>query len=82
MKNIKTQVITDVKRDGISIELLDDNFDVKAEIFRYDLTHEVIAVIYDSNLDNITLDKFYEIARRELQNFEDGTPLPLKFKIE
>ena len=70
------QVASDVVRDGLGVELIDETNDTVAEIFRNDSTHELVFSAYVADIPFVEIEKLVSMARRELQEFEDGSPLP------
>jgi hypothetical protein len=78
----KTQYASDVIRDGLGIELLDDVGNVVAEVFRCDADHTVTTRVYAGNIPATVIEELVELARTGLGPFEDGTPLPDDFAVE
>ena len=74
MSTIRTQIASDVVRDGLGIELLDGSGNPVAEIFRSDREKTLILSTFgnDISLDEIT--ELIAMARNRLDPFEDGTP--------
>lgn len=70
------QVVSDVQRDGLGLELLDDSGQVVAEVFRCDASTSLEVSLFDSCLPFVEVERLLRIARFELGKFEDGTPLP------
>ena len=75
MAEFKTQVASDVIRDGLGVELIDSSGNVLAEIFRCDSDHTVIVSTFGNYIPMQAMEKLLERARVELEPFEDGTPL-------
>lgn len=78
MGNYRYQIASDVIRDGLGLELVDDDSHdyVIAEVFRSDkdktLTFRCFSAV---ELPLSIIDQMIEIAKRELDPFEDGSPL-------
>ena len=77
-----TQLASDVIRDGLRFELVNEHDRVAAEVFRCDADHSVTVNVFENSLPEDVLDEFIEHARRRLGDFEDGTSLPEKFKVQ
>ena len=73
---IRFQVASDVVRDGLGVELLDENNSVLAEVFRNDAKHELTLTCYSNDIPLVYVERLMEVAREELGMFEDGKPLP------
>jgi hypothetical protein len=71
----RTQVASDVIRDGLGVELIDDDHNVLAEVFRCDADHTVTVSLFQS-LPFTVVEWLVEVARDQLGKFEDGTSLP------
>ena len=69
------QVVSDVIRDGISVELISGD-QVVAEVFRFDADRSLILTTFDNNLPLIVIEQLIAVARENLQASDDGTPLP------
>ena len=72
----RLQVASDVRRDGLGLELLNDSGDVVAEVFRRDANNSLEVSLFDSGLPFVEVERLFRIARTELGTFEDGTALP------
>ncbi len=68
----KTQLASDVDRDGMGLELLDPAGGVVAEIFRSDRDKTVIVTTFNNDLPVEIFDLFYREALTRLDPFEDG----------
>jgi hypothetical protein len=73
---LRYQVASDVIRDGLGIELVDDNHDVWGEVFRHDTDHRATVTLYREGIELVELERLFAYARRRLGKFEDGTQLP------
>ena len=78
----KTQWASDVTRDGLGLELLDDSGNVVAEVFRCDADHTVTTRVFAFNVPASVVEELIQSARSGLGPFEDGAPLPDVFAIE
>lgn len=76
------QVVSDVIRDGLGLELIDGSNQIAAEVFRCDADQTVTVRVFEKNVPDDVLAELIELARAELGNFENGTPLPDQFKVE
>jgi hypothetical protein len=72
------QVASDVVRDGLGLELIDESRNVLAEVFRCDANNSVTVSLFSEGLPFAEVEKLVLLARTELGSFEDGTPLPEK----
>lgn len=70
------QVASDVVRDGLGLELVDDRSNVLAEVFRCDADNSLTVSVFSEGLPFAEVERLVLMARRELGSFEDGTPLP------
>ena len=75
MTAFKTQVASDVIRDGLGVELLDAAGTVVAEVFRCDADHTVSVTTFGNTVPVQALEQLLERARAVLDPFEDGTSL-------
>jgi hypothetical protein len=66
----------DVVRDGLGVELKDDRRKVVAEVFRCDADTSLTISLFAEELPFLEVEKLVQMARSELGQFEDGTPLP------
>lgn len=71
----KTQVASDIIRDGLGVELLNENDQVVAEVFRCDKNKTVIVSTFGNDIPLGALEVMLERAKERLDPFEDGTPL-------
>ena len=76
------QIASDVIRDGLGVELLDGDGSVAAEVFRCDADHTVTVSIFAEDVPQVVLEELIAAARKRLEAFEDGNPLPLNFAVE
>ncbi|ANH36447.1 hypothetical protein ACNRD9_04440 [Ralstonia pseudosolanacearum] len=72
----RLQVASDVRRDGLGLELLNDSGEVVAEVFRCDANNSLEVSLFDSGLPFVEVERLFTIARTELGAFDDGTALP------
>ena len=72
------QLASDIKRDGLGLELITADGDVVAEIFRSDADHTLIVTTFGHDIPLVALEELISSARKRLAEFEDGTPLPQK----
>lgn len=72
----RLQVASDVRRDGLGLELLNDSGEVVAEVFRCDANNSLEVSLFDRCLPFVEVERLFRIARAELGAFEDGTALP------
>ena len=73
----RTQVASDVVRDGLGVELLSDTGAVLAEAFRWDARHTVTFSAFAEDLPLAGIRMLIDRALDRLDPFEDGTPLGL-----
>jgi hypothetical protein len=71
----RTQVVSDVVRDGLGVELIDQQDQVLAEIFRCDADQTVSLRLFQEEIPPRAIDVLMSRARERLDPFEDGTPL-------
>jgi hypothetical protein len=69
------QLASDVVRDGMSLELLDSNGQVVAEVFRSDAQHSVQLSTFQVGLEESVIRELATAAVERLGPFEDGTRL-------
>lgn len=72
---VRFQVASDVIRDGLGLELLDEDNRVVAEVFRHDSSHRLTVTCFEQDIELSLLEELISRARQELEPFEDGTPL-------
>lgn len=70
------QIASDLKRDGLAVELLNESREVVAEVFRCDADKTVKVNVFEADVPDAILRELIEAARERLGTFEDGTPLP------
>jgi hypothetical protein len=70
------QIASDIVRDGLGVELVDDYRNVVAEMFRCDANNSLTVSLFAEELPFSEVEKLVQMARGELGHFEDGTPLP------
>jgi hypothetical protein len=78
MKNrieYRTQIASDVVRDGLGLELLDQKGNVIAEVFRSDTHHRIILNTFNNDIPIELIQKLVEEAKVALNPYEDGTPI-------
>ncbi|WP_440221766.1 hypothetical protein ACQQ2N_11755 [Dokdonella sp. MW10] len=71
----RTQIASDVIRDGLGVELLNAAGDVVAEVFRCDADHTVLFHSYVTAIPLYAVDLLLARAKERLDPFEDGQPL-------
>jgi hypothetical protein len=71
----RTQIASDIVRDGLGVELLGSDNQVVAEVFRFDASHTLIVRTFEDVPIQI-LEELLALSRNQLDRFEDGTPLP------
>ncbi len=72
----RVRVASDVVRDGLGIELWDDDDNLVAEIFRCDANHTVTLNTFTSHVPLNILESAIKFLRERLEPFEDGSLLP------
>ena len=75
MTTFRTQVASDIIRDGIGVELLDANGEVIAEIFRSDQTNCVFVTTFGEEVPLEGLAQAIRRFRERFTHFEDGTAI-------
>ena len=70
-----TQVASDVVRDGLGVELLNDEGQVVAEIFRCDADHTVFLAQFVETIPLHAIEILIARAKDRLNPFENGKPL-------
>lgn len=68
---------SDVIRDGLGVELVDENGQALAEVFRCDADNSVLVNTFDNDIPLDALEQLLQYAKRYLEPFEDGTPLSM-----
>ena len=69
------QIVSDVVRDGLGVEFLDAKNNVVAEVFRCDRDKTTVAEVFEQSVPRSAIPRLIELARRELREYEDGTPI-------
>lgn len=75
------QIASDLKRDGLAVELLDQSRDVVAEVFRCDADKTVKVNLFRQDVPDVIVRELIEEAMGRLGTFEDGTPLPVNIEV-
>lgn len=70
------QIASDIRRDGLGVELTDAGGNVLAEVFRCDADKSLTVSLFSEGLPFAQIEALVKMARDELVSFEDGTPLP------
>ncbi|MDG3066159.1 hypothetical protein ACFQ4M_04615 [Thauera mechernichensis] len=68
----RTQVVSDVIRDGLGLELLDGKNQITAEVFRCDANHTVSVSLFVEEVPLLALEMLVARAKERLDPFEDG----------
>lgn len=71
----RTQVASDIVRNGLGVELLDGEDQVVAEVFRCDADHKVFFAQFVETIPLHAIEILIARAKDRLDPFEDGTPL-------
>lgn len=71
----KFQIASDVVRDGLGVELLDESGNVLAEVFRGDKDKTVVLNTFNNDVPIESITALLEIAKERLDPFEDNTPI-------
>ena len=66
---------SDVIRDGLGVELVDENLQTVAEVFRCDSNQTVIVSTFNNDIPLDALEQLLSYARHYLEPFESGKPL-------
>ena len=74
-KKWDTQIASDVIRDGLGMELLDEENNVLAEVFRCDADNSLTISLFRDELPLCAIEALIALARARLEPFEDGSPL-------
>jgi hypothetical protein len=72
---LRTQVASDVDRDGLGVELLDPSGNVIAEVFRSDRERSISFTTFGNAVAPQAMQELFRVAKSRLDPFEDGTPL-------
>jgi hypothetical protein len=65
----------------MGLELTDESWNVLAEVFRCDADHSLTISLFSEGLPFTEIEKLVLMARKELESFEDGTPLPERLEL-
>ena len=76
MNNRRFQIASDLERDGMGLELLDEAGDVVAEVFSSDRDRVVTLSTYGNDIELSDVERLIRTARARLGAFEDGAPWP------
>jgi hypothetical protein len=71
----QTQVVSDVVRDGLGLELVGESGDIVAEVFRSDRERTVVLNTFSYDVPLEAIEMLLAQARERLDPFEDGAPL-------
>ena len=71
----RTQVTSDIIRDGLGVELLNERDQIIAEVFRSDRDKTVIVNTFSNDVSLAALQQLIARALEDLEPFEDGTAL-------
>ena len=71
----KIQIASDIVRDGLGAELLDEDRNVIAEVFRCDRNNTITVSTFSNAIPVSAMHFFLKTAAERLGNFEDGTPI-------
>ena len=71
----KFQLASDVIRDGMGCELLSEDGEVIAEVFRSDRDHEVVVSMFKDEVPLDAMEALFARARSRLDPFESGDAL-------
>lgn len=72
---LRIQVASDVVRDGLGLELIDEQGSCVAEVFRCDADNSLSVWTCANGVPADALKELMEKAWRRLAEFEDGSPL-------
>ncbi|MCA8218311.1 hypothetical protein LGN20_30790 [Burkholderia cepacia] len=72
----RLQMASDVLRDGLGLELVNDHEEVVAEVFRSDVNNSLEISLFERDLPFVEIERLLKKARTLLGTFEDGSPLP------
>ncbi len=78
----RLQIASDVIRDGLGIELINEANHVGVEVFRCDGDNTLVLSTYSGALPLIQIDRLTSFARSRLGPFEDGTLFPPSLLLE
>ena len=68
----KSQLASDINRDGMGLELLNSKDEVVAEIFRSDHAKTIVVSTFNNDIPLEIFNLFYKEALNRLDPFEDG----------
>lgn len=71
----RTQIASDVQRNGLGVEVVSPDGTILAEVFRRDDDHTVSFALFDGRIPLRALELLVTRAKVDLHPFEDGTPL-------
>ena len=66
---------SDIIRDGLGVEIVDENHQTVAEVFRRDADQTVVVNTFGNDLPLDALEELLSYARSYLEPFENGSPL-------
>jgi hypothetical protein len=71
------QVVSDVMRNGMALELVEHGGAIRADVFRCDEDRSITLTIFEHvvPVPDDVLDALIDAAQKELDPFEDGTPI-------
>jgi hypothetical protein len=69
-------VASDIARDGLGVELWDNEHNLVAEVFRCDANNTALLNTFNNDVPLNVLQSLIQFARERLEPFEDGSPLP------
>jgi hypothetical protein len=75
INGFRTQIASDIVRDGLGVELINADERVVAEVFRCDADHTVSVRTFEDVPLHI-IEWLLTVSRNRLGEFEDGMPLP------
>ena len=73
--DFKMMTASDILRDGLGVELLDNSGAVIAEVFRSDRKRTVTITTFSGEVPLTAMQELIRYALERLDPFEDGTPL-------
>ena len=71
----KIQIASDIVRDGLGAELLNEDRNVIAEVFRCDRNNTIMVSTFSNTIPVSAMQLLLKAASERLGNFEDGTPI-------
>ncbi|UWR96381.1 hypothetical protein [Phaeobacter inhibens] len=75
MNTLTTQVASDVENDSLILEVLSEDGECLVIVERLDSDRKLRFQVFTEFLDAACVQEILEIAKKELQAFEDGTAL-------